>query len=91
MTPPAKPADPAKPFQESSPPPNFEAALAELESIVTEMEAGHLSLESSLSAHRRGTELLHYCQSRLQDAQQQVRVLEADVLKNFSQTGGDDR
>ncbi|HET7061619.1 MAG TPA: exodeoxyribonuclease VII small subunit [Nitrosospira sp.] len=73
-----------------SQPESFEAALAELESIVLEMEAGQLTLEMSLLVHKRGTELLQYCQALLQDAQQQVRLLEADALKNFSLSGVDD-
>ena len=68
-------------------PQSFEAALAEIESIVAAMEAGQLPLEQSLSAYRRGAELLKYCQTRLQEAQQQVKILEAGTLKNFD---GDD-
>jgi exodeoxyribonuclease VII small subunit len=67
--------------------PTFESALAELESIVTRMEGGQLPLEQSLSAYKRGAELLKFCQGQLADAQQQVKVLEAGVLKNFA---GDD-
>ena len=66
----------------------FEAALAELESIVASMEAGQLPLEQSLAAYKRGAELLKYCQSALAEVQQQVRILEADTLKNLS--GADD-
>jgi exodeoxyribonuclease VII small subunit len=80
----------AKPVKFSQPE-SFEAALAELENIVVEMEAGQMPLEVSLSAHRRGAELLQYCQSKLQDAQQQIRLFEADTLKNFSPSGVDDR
>jgi exodeoxyribonuclease VII small subunit len=65
----------------------FEAAMAELEQIVADMEAGKLSLEDSLAAYKRGAELLSYCRSRLEDAQQQVRVLEDGVLKDFSANG----
>ncbi|TSA53393.1 MAG: exodeoxyribonuclease VII small subunit [Nitrosomonadaceae bacterium] len=72
-------------------PESFEAALTELEGIVVEMETGQMPLEISLSAHKRGAELLQYCQSKLQDAQQQVRLLEAGTLKNFSPSGIDDR
>ena len=36
----------------------FEAALAELEQIVRSMEDGQLPLEESISAYRRGSELL---------------------------------
>jgi exodeoxyribonuclease VII small subunit len=68
-------------------PQSFEAALAEIESIVAAMEAGQLPLEQSLSAYKRGAELLQYCQARLQEAQQQVKILEAGTLKKFD---GDD-
>ena len=61
----------------------FESALAELERIVTNMEAGQLSLEQSLASYKRGAELLRFCQAALQDAQQQVKVLEEGALKNF--------
>jgi exodeoxyribonuclease VII small subunit len=65
----------------------FESAMAELEKIVADMEAGKLTLEESLAAYKRGAELLSFCRSRLEDAQQQVRVLEDGVLKDFSVTG----
>ena len=65
------------------PPTSFEAALAELEKIVANMESGKLSLEQSLAAHKRGLELAQYCQSMLAQAQQQVKILEEDALKNF--------
>jgi exodeoxyribonuclease VII small subunit len=61
--------------------PSFEAALAELEKIVSRMESGELSLEQALAAHQRGLELAKLCQQRLEAAQQQVKVLEGEVLK----------
>ncbi|MDO9103252.1 MAG: exodeoxyribonuclease VII small subunit [Candidatus Nitrotoga sp.] len=64
--------------------PSFEVALAELEQVVADMEIGKLSLEDSLSAYRRGAELLKICRGRLEDAQQQVRILEEGTLQNFS-------
>jgi exodeoxyribonuclease VII small subunit len=66
---------------------DFESAMAELERLVADMEAGKLSLEDSLAAYKRGAELLSFCRTRLEDAQQQVRVLEEGVLKDFSATG----
>jgi exodeoxyribonuclease VII small subunit len=66
---------------------DFEAALAELEQLVAGMESGKLSLEDSLAAYRRGAELLQQCRVRLEDAQQQVRVLEEGTLKAFQITG----
>ncbi|HUL42440.1 MAG TPA: exodeoxyribonuclease VII small subunit [Burkholderiales bacterium] len=69
-------------------PQTFESALTELEKIVASMEAGQLSLEESLAAYKRGAELLKFCQGALAEVQQQVKILEADTLKNFS--GADD-
>ena len=66
---------------------SFETALAELEQVVADMESGKLSLEDSLLAYKRGAELLSFCRSRLDDAQQQVRVLEEGVLKDLAATG----
>jgi exodeoxyribonuclease VII small subunit len=63
--------------------PTFESALAELEKIVEAMEEGQMPLEQSLAAYKRGAELLKLCQTQLQDAQQQVKILESGVLKNF--------
>ena len=68
----------------------FEAALAELEQVVTDMESGKLPLEESLAAYQRGAELLRLCRSRLEDAQQQVRILEEGTLKNFANNGAGD-
>jgi len=58
--------------------------MAELEALVADMEAGKLSLEDALSAYKRGAELLSFCRTRLDEAQQQVRVLEEGMLKDFS-------
>jgi len=71
-------------------PKSFEAALEELESTVERMEAGELSLEQSLAAHKRGLVLVQYCQNALSQARQQVQVLEGDVLKAFGATPSSD-
>ena len=69
--------------------PTFEDSLAELEKIVANMEAGQLPLEESLAAYKRGTELLKFCQQKIQDAESQVRVLtEANQLENFPGESG---
>lgn len=64
--------------------PSFETAMADLEQLVADMESGKLSLEDSLAAYKRGAELMSYCRTRLEEAQQQVRVLEEGVLKDFN-------
>ena len=74
----------------SQPPQSLETALAELEKIVSSMEEGELPLERALAAYKRGAELLKYCQAALQDAQQQVKVLENGILRDFKSDGNDD-
>lgn len=62
---------------------SYEAATAELETLVASMEGGKLSLEASLAAYQRGTVLLRHCQSLLDAAEERVRILEnptADAL-----------
>lgn len=55
--------------------PDFEAALAELESIVHKLEQGDLSLEESLRQFERGVALTRNCQKALRQAEQRIRVL----------------
>jgi len=69
---------------QSSTPQSFEAATSELEALVASMESGQMPLEQSLAAYQRGVELLQYCRSALEAAEQQVKILEESVLKPFS-------
>jgi len=71
---------PSAPAEPSSPQ-DFEAALAELERLVGQLEGGAMPLEDSLLTYRRGVELVRICQQRLARAEQQVKVLEADLLR----------
>jgi len=77
-------------LQTSDPAPSFEAALAELETIVGTLEGEQLSLQDALAAYKRGAELLAYCQAALKDAQLQVEVLEKGVLKAFDPNASND-
>ena len=71
---------------------SFEAAVTELETIVARMEADELALEDSLSAYKRGVELIRAAQARLAAAEQQVKILEDGVLKPFEgDPSGEDR
>lgn len=54
---------------------DFEKALAELESLVTKMESGDLSLEESMKAFEDGVKLTRECQAKLASAEQRVKVL----------------
>ncbi|MCM0034603.1 MAG: exodeoxyribonuclease VII small subunit [Burkholderiaceae bacterium] len=64
-------------------PQDFETALAQLEALVVQMESGVLPLEESLVAYRRGVALTRVCQERLAQAEQQISVLEAGLLRPF--------
>ncbi len=55
--------------------PDFETALAELESLVEQMEQGDLSLDESLKQFERGVQLTRACQTALKDAEQKVQIL----------------
>lgn len=54
---------------------DFEQSLSTLESLVTRMEQGDMSLEESLQAFETGIALTRECQTRLAAAEQQVSKL----------------
>ena len=54
---------------------DFEAALTELESLVTTLEDGNLSLERSLELFERGVKLSRYCHTKLEEAEKRIEVL----------------
>lgn len=58
-----------------TPPPRFEQALSELESILRELEDGTTSLEDALARYERGVGLLRHCYAQLRDAEQKVKLL----------------
>ena len=58
--------------------PSFEEALAELETIVRELEAGDSCLEDSLSRYEQGVGLLKHCYSQLRQAEQRVLLLSGE-------------
>lgn len=57
---------------------NFEAALKELETLVSSMEKGELSLEDSLKTFERGVALSRQCRDILHKAEQRVSVLDKE-------------
>jgi exodeoxyribonuclease VII small subunit len=68
-------------------PVSFEEAMAELATLVAQMEAGQLPHESSVAAYARGSELVKFCAAQLEKVESQVKVLEGDMLKPFAETG----
>lgn len=57
---------------------SFEAAFAELETIVTRLEAGELTLEESVEQFARGRLLSEHCQALLDNAELRVSQLSDD-------------
>lgn len=54
---------------------SFEKALEKLEKLVTEMESGELSLEKMMNHFEEGTELVKYCEGKLNEVEQKIEVL----------------
>jgi exodeoxyribonuclease VII small subunit len=54
----------------------YEEAVAELEGLIAKMESGKLSLEDTLSAYKRGANLLKHCQQVLEQVEQQVKIVQ---------------
>lgn len=70
---------------------DFEAAIAELESIVKKLEDGDLPLETSLQLYERGVQLSRFCHSSLEEAERRIEVLnERGELKPAPAALGED-
>ncbi|AXK40406.1 exodeoxyribonuclease VII small subunit [Crenobacter cavernae] len=69
-------------------PASFEAALAQLEDIIQAMESGDIPLETALGSYKQGIELIKFCQGKLADAEQELKVLENDELKPLELPNG---
>ncbi|HPF23766.1 MAG: exodeoxyribonuclease VII small subunit [Hyphomonas sp.] len=54
---------------------SFEEALAELEGIVRQLEAGEVELEKSIAIYERGAKLKAHCESRLKAAELKVEQI----------------
>ena len=54
---------------------DFEAAIAELESVVKKLEEGDMALEQSLALYERGVQLSRFCHARLEEAERRIEVL----------------
>lgn len=51
---------------------SFEAAMAELEGIVRDLETGKTSLEDSITNYERGIALKNHCENKLREAQSRI-------------------
>jgi exodeoxyribonuclease VII small subunit len=70
---------------------DFESAIAELESIVKQLEEGDLPLDRSLALFERGVELSRYCHDQLGAAERRIEILtERGEIKDASHLLNDD-
>ncbi len=65
-------------------PESYESAVRELEQLIASLEGGQLPLDQLLSGYQRGAQLLEFCRSRLQAVQDQIKVLDGDTLKPWT-------
>jgi exodeoxyribonuclease VII small subunit len=54
---------------------NLEKALADLESLVDELESGDLPLDKAMQKFEEGIRLTRSCQAALKEAEQKVEIL----------------
>ncbi|GAC1576068.1 MAG: hypothetical protein NVS3B5_07390 [Sphingomicrobium sp.] len=64
-------ADELNPIENKS----FEAALAELETIVRTLEQGAAPLDQSIELYQRGDALKRHCEARLKSAQARIEQI----------------
>ena len=65
-------------------PVSYEAAMSELDELVSQLESGQLPLDQLLGGYQRGAQLLAYCRGKLAAVEQQIKVLEAGELQPWS-------
>jgi exodeoxyribonuclease VII small subunit len=78
-------AVPASSAASSAPvPASYEAALGELEALVSRMESGHMPLDALLSSYQTGASLLGFCRDKLAAVEDQIKVLDNGSLKPWT-------
>jgi exodeoxyribonuclease VII small subunit len=53
----------------------FEAAMAELENVVSQLETGSVPLEESIKLYERGALLKAHCDAKLKSAEEKVALI----------------
>ena len=54
---------------------SFEAAMAELEAVVTQLDRGEVPLDQSIALYERGAALKAHCEAKLKEAEEKVEQL----------------
>ena len=66
---------------------SFEEALAELEGIVRQLEAGEVELAKSIAIYERGAALKAHCETRLKSAELKVEQNRSGCGRSDIRTG----
>lgn len=63
----------------------FEQAITELEALIENIEINQTDLESALNNYKHGMELVKFCQEKLREVEQKIKILdtESNQLKDF--------
>ena len=74
---------------------NLEKTLADLESLVKELESGELPLDDAMKKFEKGVKLTRICQNALKEAEQKVEILlqntdDTDSLVTFDTESNSD-
>lgn len=67
-------------------PTNFEEAMKRLEEITEAMQQSNVSLEQALKYYEEGITLMSFCQKKLVQVQQKIKILndKSAQLENFT-------
>lgn len=57
---------------------SFEAAMAELEQVLSQLERGDVALEDSIKLYERGAALKARCEKKLKEAEEKVAAITLD-------------
>ena len=65
---------------------SIESRLAELETILEELESGDLELDQALKKFEQGVKLSRECRKTLEDAEIKIKILMDNELKDTDQS-----
>ena len=70
----------------ATPAKNFENSIKQLEKIIDEIENDELNIELALERYKQGVELVNFCQSKLIEIEQKIKLLDRDsnTLKDIN-------
>lgn len=63
---------------------SFEAAMAELETVLGKLERGDVALDESITLYERGALLKARCETKLKEAEEKVAAITLDTDGNPS-------